>query len=273
MPQRFLRPGITNSDRWNAVSFEAQSLFVRILTLVDDFGRYDGRVPILHGQCFALRPDITPQETAAFRSELHAAWLITIYCVDNKDFIQVQKWQERARGERSKYPDPPDPQDSAAERSGTQEKDASLATTSSPLHPRSSPSPSADADSSASPPRAGANGSNGHGGGRSGGVEEGASSNTLPTTIQSKRVATIFHRKLTTPWTQKERKAYQAIGTVPEEDIAALEAYYAANWPPNRDLNILRHDLLTFLNNFPGEVGRAHAASHQPSKRTRGPTL
>lgn len=263
MPQRFLRPGITNSDRWNSVSFEAQSLFVRILTLVDDFGRYDGRVPILHGQCFALRPDITPQETAAFRSELHRARLVTVYVVDGKDFVQVEKWQERARGERSKYPDAVDTQDSAAEcdesaAEGSEplEKDASLATTSSPLHHRPSPSPSASAESSASPPPAGDNG-----------IVEGKQSASLPTTPQSMRIATIFHRKLTTPWTDKERKAYRAIGTVPDEDLAALESYYAANWPPNRDVNILRHDLLTFLNNFSGEVDRAHAVKDEPTKK------
>jgi hypothetical protein len=155
MPQRFLRPGLTNSDRWNAVSFGAQSLFVRILTLVDDFGRYDGRLPILHGQCFALRNDVKPQHTAGFRSELHAAGLILVYEVDGKEFLQVTKWQERARGDRSKYPNPQPPQDSAADRSGPLAKDASLATTSSPLHPRSSPAvepPTADAEASPGKP-------------------------------------------------------------------------------------------------------------------------
>lgn len=145
MPQRFLRPGITNSDAWNSVSFEAQSLYIRILTLVDDFGRYDGRVPVLHGQCFALRPEIKAQRTAGFRSELQAAGLIDVYAVDGKDFLQITKWSERARGDKSKYPDKPTltesadiPQDSAAERSVAQRKDAS--TTSSPLHPIPSPS-------------------------------------------------------------------------------------------------------------------------------------
>lgn len=138
MPQRFLRPGITTSDAWNSVSWEAQSLFIRILTLVDDFGRYDARVPILHGQCFALRPDIKPQRTEKLRSELHKANLIQVYTVEGKDYLQVLRWQERARCESSKFPDP---QESAADRSGPQPSAASLASTSSPVHPRSSPSP------------------------------------------------------------------------------------------------------------------------------------
>lgn len=96
------------------------------------------------------------------------------------------------------------------------------------------------------------------------GVSEGKDSSMIPTTDQSKRIATVFHRRLETPWTVKEVAAYKRLGTIPETDLAAVEAYYAANWPPRRDVNILRHDLLTFLNNFQGEVDRAHAAKTKP---------
>lgn len=135
MPQRFLRPGITNSGRWNSVSFEAQSLFIRILTLVDDFGRYDARIPILHGQCFALRNDIKPQRTAALRSELQASKLIEVYAVEDREYLQITQWQERARTERSKFPNPTQVVDistSAADRCGPQRIPASIAITPSP---------------------------------------------------------------------------------------------------------------------------------------------
>lgn len=111
MPQRFLRPGITTSDAWNSVSFGAQSFYIRILTLVDDYGRYDGRIAILHAHCFALSPKIKPQDSAGFRSELQSSGLLTLYSFDGKEFIQLAKWNERARG-LSKYPEPP--QESAA---------------------------------------------------------------------------------------------------------------------------------------------------------------
>lgn len=135
MPQRFLRPGITNSDAWNSVSFGAQSFYVRILTLVDDYGRYDGRVPVLHAHCFALCPKVRQQDTFAFRTELFKAGLVMLYENGGKEFLQVSKWQERARGP-SKYPEPP--QESAADGSGTQPNPASLAIV--PSH-ESSPSP------------------------------------------------------------------------------------------------------------------------------------
>lgn len=129
MPQRFLRPGITTSEAWNRASWFEQSFFIRLLTLVDDEGRYDGRIPILHAHCFALRSDVTPQQTAAARSALLSLGLIEVYTVDGKEYLQVAKWQERVRT-RSKWPAPPDskPQRSAAVRSD-------------PLLPSPSPSP------------------------------------------------------------------------------------------------------------------------------------
>ncbi len=91
------------------------------------------------------------------------------------------------------------------------------------------------------------------------GVKEGKDSAMIPTTPQSKRFAAIFHRLETTPWADNEVSAYKKLGTVPDDDLEAVERYYAANWPPKRDHNILRHNLITFLNNFPSEVDRAKA--------------
>lgn len=95
-------------------------------------------------------------------------------------------------------------------------------------------------------------------------VKEGKNGNNIPTTNQSKRIASIFHRRLTTPWTTKEIRAYQAIGTLEASDLEALERYYGTLWPPRREVNNLRHDLVTFLNNITGEIDRAHAWKIKP---------
>lgn len=123
------------------------------------------------------------------------------------------------------------------------------------------PQSESDAESDPSPPQAPA----------AGGVKEGKDSTSIPTTDQSRRIATLFHRRLTTPWTRKEIDSYKRIGTLDAEDLAALEKYYADNWPPRRDVNILRHDLLTLLNNISGEIDRAKNHARHPRATTGTP--
>ncbi len=110
MPQRFLRPGIRTSERFNSVSFKAQTLFIKLLTLVDDFGRYDGRPAVICGDCFSVWNDlnqadaVNPQETAALCQQLSASKLVEFYESEGKKTLQVTQWQERARSETSKWP-------------------------------------------------------------------------------------------------------------------------------------------------------------------------
>ena len=114
MPQRFLRPGITNSERWNGVSFAAQSLYIRLITLVDDYGRYDGRSSVIWAQCFAVwneqnqQDSITPQQVEQMLQELAGKELVEIYTVQNKKVVQISQWQERIRdGVAEKWPSKP----------------------------------------------------------------------------------------------------------------------------------------------------------------------
>lgn len=111
MPQRFLRPGITNSPLWNAVDHVTGNLFIRLLTLVDDYGRTDGRTSVIFGQCFSvwneLQPKkcIKPQQVAAMLDELARVGLIDLYEVDGKRVLQIHQWQERIRdGAKEKWP-------------------------------------------------------------------------------------------------------------------------------------------------------------------------
>jgi hypothetical protein len=113
MPQRFLRPGIRTSPRWNSVSHEAHTLYIAILTLVDDYGRYDGRPSVLWAEAFAVWNDQNPDETitcqqaAALCQQLDDAKLVEFYEVDGRTYLQVVQWQERARS-KSIWPEPSD---------------------------------------------------------------------------------------------------------------------------------------------------------------------
>lgn len=93
-----------------------------------------------------------------------------------------------------------------------------------------------------------------------------------PTTEPAKRIATLFKRRLSTAWSEREIRAYkklvkQGCFTDPD-DLRLVETYYVFN--QKKEANYLRKDLLTFLNNFTGEVDRARTwAQHHKGKMNR----
>lgn len=87
---------------------------------------------------------------------------------------------------------------------------------------------------------------------------------SLPTSPEAITLAEIFHRKATTPWTAVETRKFKSLMPIDPDDLKSLKEYYDDNWPPERDVNVLRHDLKTLLNNFPGEVDRAKVWESKP---------
>lgn len=77
------------------------------------------------------------------------------------------------------------------------------------------------------------------------------------------RIGAIMKRRPSTEWLPKEKKALKALAPIPEEDIAAVEKYYAA--PVQIASDYRRRDVFTLLNNWPGEVDRANRHFSSPA--------
>lgn len=116
MPNRWLKASLLTSDRFNGVSFAAQSVFTRLLLIVDDHGRYDGRVPVLLSACDPLQTFARrcPQMSADgiqdwFKSvlaELEEADLVRFWGSMKGPFLLIPRFYERARS-KSRFPEPP----------------------------------------------------------------------------------------------------------------------------------------------------------------------
>jgi hypothetical protein len=109
MPQRLLRPGIRQSKRWNRVGYFEQTLYIRIITLVDDFGRYESDPELLRSEAFPFGdPEGNPVTVPSIESALltlASKDMIILYENGEKRYLQMSRWQERARSE-SRWPDP-----------------------------------------------------------------------------------------------------------------------------------------------------------------------
>lgn len=108
MPTRYLRPGVCDSDAINKCSALAETLFYRLMVNVDDFGRLDARPAVVKAKCFPLKEDMKSADVEQLLAELSTNGVIVVYQVDDRPFLQIQKWDNQPRAKISKCPSPED---------------------------------------------------------------------------------------------------------------------------------------------------------------------
>lgn len=132
MPVRFLRPGLTTSEKWNSLDWMSQSFYVRLITLVDDYGRYEANTLLLKSHAFPLTNDINCKQVFNMCENIQKAGLAMFYTNElGKNYLQLTNWHEKPRSE-PKYP----------EFDNTCKQMFTYAINCSPPKPSPSPSPS-----------------------------------------------------------------------------------------------------------------------------------
>ena len=116
MPDRLINESIRTSDQINDLSWFEECFFFRLITAVDDFGRYDARPQVLKAALFPLKDDLTTKTVSAALETLVTMGLVNLYKVDGKPYLYLPTWaqHQRIRNKRSKYPEPATCQQSAA---------------------------------------------------------------------------------------------------------------------------------------------------------------
>ena len=109
MPDRIVRSGILTSERINRLSAGAEVFFRRLMSLVDDFGRHDGRVAILRAQLYPLQLDqVGEAQVGAFLQEAVEAGVVSRYEAEGKPYVVIPRFGQRLRAATSKWPAPPE---------------------------------------------------------------------------------------------------------------------------------------------------------------------
>lgn len=113
MPARVVRGEINSSDSLSRVSLPADLTFRALLVAVDDFGRIDGRLPVLRGLLFPLRSEVTEAKLDRWLDELAAGPdpLVIRYEVEGRAFLALTGWEKHRgktkRAASSRCPEPP----------------------------------------------------------------------------------------------------------------------------------------------------------------------
>ena len=107
MPNRYVRESAIESESVNALSWQAEVFWRRILNRADDFGRLTANTALLRASIFPLQLNrVSEADVQRLLSECEFAGLLFIYSSSGKQFIILNKW-EKGRAKESKYP-PPD---------------------------------------------------------------------------------------------------------------------------------------------------------------------
>lgn len=111
MPGRYIREGILDSDRFDALrkngGVQAQLFFTLLLLVVDDYGRCKNHPIWLRSKAFPLRDDIREADISRWITACKKSGLIALYGEPNGTaYLQVYNFGQQARSQ-SKYPEPP----------------------------------------------------------------------------------------------------------------------------------------------------------------------
>lgn len=119
MPNRILREGINSSRAVAALSEQAEILYRRLMSVVDDYGRFEADIDLIRAKCFPLQLErwSTVKVQRAF-AELGESPLVTVYHGAGKHLFQMNNFGQRVQS-KPRYPAPEDCIENKGEPSST----------------------------------------------------------------------------------------------------------------------------------------------------------
>jgi hypothetical protein len=107
MPVRMLREGILTSERIDMLSPSGEVFYRRLMSVVDDYGRFSANPKLVRAACYPLKLDtVFDEHIAEWMKECASANLVLCYEVAGKQYLEVQDFRQQVRSKVSKYPDP-----------------------------------------------------------------------------------------------------------------------------------------------------------------------
>ena len=104
MPNRMLYTGLLTSKKINSLSPDAFELYIRLMLIVDDYGRYSGSPTRIARSCWPDKEEKTGPKITSILQLIITSGLLIEYEVDGERYIQITKWKQRARAAESKFP-------------------------------------------------------------------------------------------------------------------------------------------------------------------------
>lgn len=109
MPTRILRDGILDSERVDQLSMGGELFYRRLMSVADDYGRFEADPVILRARCYPRRTNqVEPADIEGWIFEAVQAGLMVVYFAGRKRYLEILDFGQRLRIKKSKFPAPPE---------------------------------------------------------------------------------------------------------------------------------------------------------------------
>lgn len=108
MPNRIIREGILTSPRISKLGWAEEVFYRRLMSVVDDFGRYFANEGLLRAHCYPRQLNkVSDSDVGKWLHSCVAAGLVRVYSAqDGESYLELLNFGQQVRAKKSKYPDP-----------------------------------------------------------------------------------------------------------------------------------------------------------------------
>ena len=109
MPNRIIREGILTSPKLAKLGWAEEVFYRRLLSVVDDFGRYYADAGMLRAACYPRQLNkVSDSDVGKWLTALVEAALVRVYpAEDGERYLEVVKFDQQVRAKKSKFPPMP----------------------------------------------------------------------------------------------------------------------------------------------------------------------
>jgi hypothetical protein len=108
MPNRIIREGILTSPRMAKLGWAEEVFYRRLMSVVDDFGRYYADAGLLHAACYPRQLNkVSDSDIGKWLTACVNAALVRVYpAQDGERYLQLLDFGQQVRAKKSRFPDP-----------------------------------------------------------------------------------------------------------------------------------------------------------------------
>lgn len=108
MPNRILREGILTSPRMAKLGWPEEVFYRRLMSVVDDFGRYYADEGMLRAACYPRQlSKVSDSDIGKWTRVLAEAALVRVYpAEDGERYLELLDFRQQARAKASRFPPP-----------------------------------------------------------------------------------------------------------------------------------------------------------------------